>query len=350
MSIFISVLICELILRLFYADEIVLFPRYHTKVKFSEYTLRMNRPDNSFYHTSVEGKWKFEINSRGFRNNRNISYEKPENTFRVLSLGDSHTLGFEVNQDETFSFLLEKKIKENNHDAEVLNAGVSGFSTAEEYIYLINEGIKYKPDAVILGFFNNDFDDNIKTGLFELKEDSLIAKNYEHIPGVKIQDFIYQFSLVRWLSENSYFYSFSFNTVWNYAKQNLLKRSRENVIEYAVSLKRDFGGYQKKLAAKLIEKVYKFCLENNVILVIADIPALGKDGSVISSIPLELKDTFEIYSDKLISADKILEEVAKDKVHRAKGHRHISPETHSAIADVITNFLLTKIESKDGYK
>ncbi len=333
-----------MILRFFFPGIIVLFPRFHTEAQYGEYTIRMNRPDNSFYHTSVEGSWKFEINEKGFRNSNNINYEKTKNTFRVLCLGDSHTIGFEVDQEETFSYLLEENLKKQNVPAEVLNAGVSGFSTAEKYIYLIKEGIKYNPDAVVIGFFRNDFDDNIKTGLFELKNDSLIAKNFEHIPGVKIQDYIYDYAVVRWLSQNSYFYSLAFNTVWNYAKLNLLKRSRENVIEYAVSERIEFYDYQKKLTLKLIEEIYKFCRNKNIELIIIDIPSFGLKGNTGSSLPKKIIEDFKLNSDKIILADEIIKSVLPNKIHREEGHRHISPETHLVIAEKISEYLLKEIE------
>ena len=52
-----------------------------------------------------------------------------------------------------------------------------------------NEGFKYHPDVVVLGFFANDFEDNLKAGLFELDDQSrLVELKHEHIPGVRIQN------------------------------------------------------------------------------------------------------------------------------------------------------------------
>ena len=51
--------------------------------------------------------------------------------------------------------------------AEAINAGVSGFGTAEALAFLENEG-HYRPDVVVLGFYANDFEDNLKAGLFAL--------------------------------------------------------------------------------------------------------------------------------------------------------------------------------------
>jgi hypothetical protein len=45
---------------------------------------------------------------------------------------------------------------------EVINAGVVGYGTAQEWLWLREEAIKYRPDLVILSVFANDFEDNTK--------------------------------------------------------------------------------------------------------------------------------------------------------------------------------------------
>jgi hypothetical protein len=79
--------------------------------------------------------------------------EKPSGVFRVIALGDSTTEGFEVAQNDTYTAVLERYLKKYGVNAEVFNTRTSGFGTAEELLYLENEGIKYNPDAVVLGFF-----------------------------------------------------------------------------------------------------------------------------------------------------------------------------------------------------
>ena len=59
--------------------------------------------------------------------------------------------------------------------AEVLNTGVSGFSTAEELAYLENEGLRYSPDVIVVGFFANDYSDNARADLYRLVDGNLIV-------------------------------------------------------------------------------------------------------------------------------------------------------------------------------
>ena len=92
------VMLCvsEVVVRIFYKDTTVMFPRYHTDAVYGDYTLRKIRPNSNFFHTSIDGNWEFTTNSQGFRNYKDFVYEKPEGLIRIVSLGDSHTQGYEV--------------------------------------------------------------------------------------------------------------------------------------------------------------------------------------------------------------------------------------------------------------
>ena len=329
------VLICflaaEFIVRFLYKEETVLFPRYHTDANYGNITLRKIRPNSTFTHTSIDGKWKFKINKQGLRNNADYDYKRTKNKLRIISLGDSHTQGYEARQDYTFSAIIEKYLNTHGYNAEVINAGISGFSTSEELLFLENEGIKYKPDYVVLGFYANDFEDNIKSNFFKLdKNDNLILQKNEHIPGVKIQNFIYSFRLVRWLGENSYFYSLLFNNTWKYFKEKLSKNASDKLLEYAIPSQNNISDYQKELTSALIARMYKFCQNNNIKLIIIDIPKIT-DGKLIQpSVPESLIENIKNNSDGYISSKSLIAEFAGvAEIHRLHGHRHISEFTHT---------------------
>lgn len=96
------------------------------------------------------------------RADRDYSYTKRPGVQRILSLGDSFTIGFEVDYDQTFSRVMEDELNAAGRRIEVLNAGVSGFGNAEECLYLERELMKYQPDLVIVSFYANDLDDNVR--------------------------------------------------------------------------------------------------------------------------------------------------------------------------------------------
>jgi hypothetical protein len=105
---------------------------------------------------STETRQFVRINSRGFRD-RERSYEKPANTFRIAVLGNSWTEALQVPLEKTYVAVLEQKLNESscfpNKRAEVLNFGIAGYSTAQELLLLRQEVWKYHPDLVILAFY-----------------------------------------------------------------------------------------------------------------------------------------------------------------------------------------------------
>ena len=96
------------------------------------------------------------LNSQGMRD-REHSFKKEADTYRILCVGDSMVFGFGVNQDEPFPAQLQGILsgnKEKNY--EVINTAVPGHNTYQERVYLERVGIKYNPDLVIIGICMND--------------------------------------------------------------------------------------------------------------------------------------------------------------------------------------------------
>ncbi len=325
----VSEITCRTILR----KKIVLFPRFHTSAKYGDYTIRRLLPNAHFYHQSVDGMWEFKINNQGFRTTHNYIYENTNGAFRVICMGDSHTEGFESDQNKTYSEILNAYLKKNGITGEVLNAGISGFGTAEALVFLENEAYKYRPDVIILGFFANDFDDNLKSDLFRLKTNRLIETSYYHAPAVQILDKINRIPLLRWLSQHSYAYSFAFNTVWNMKKKMLYnEKQNEMMTEYAIKQNDTMDVREKKneLCLALLSRMYEFCREKNIFFIILDIPQLGCNGKAFnSSIPSKLEEMFRTRCDLLICATNILANYNDaDDLFVPNGQRHISEKTH----------------------
>ena len=343
----------ELVVRAVYGDDINFFPRYHTDAQYGKYTLRKIRPNSDFWHKSVDGSWRFVTNSKGFRNFVDFEYEKPPSTIRVISLGDSHTQGYEVRQEYTFSSVVARYLARENYGVEVINAGVSGFSTAEELLFLENEGVKYKPDFVLLGFYRNDIEDNIKSGLFKLDEDNnLFVAKTAHIPGVKIQNIIYSLPGTKWLSENSYFYSAMFNTTWVYFKKKLARTKSEATLEYANARQHEYSDYEIELASSILERLYKFCSDNDIKLVIIDVPSKDAQGRLTSSFPSSLLSSARDNSDAYVdSIDLLLDYSGVAELHLPHGHRHISEFTHTVIGtDTAKKIISLEEERKTSSK
>jgi hypothetical protein len=97
-------------------------------------------------------------NSQGLRD-RPHDYAKPAGTFRVVILGDSFMEAYQVELEETLPFRLQEILAPRN--VEVINLGVGGYGTAQEFLALREEGLRYSPDLIVLAFFAaNDVLDN----------------------------------------------------------------------------------------------------------------------------------------------------------------------------------------------
>lgn len=117
---------------------------------------------------SVTHNRRLKINSLGLRD-REHPYDKPAGVRRILVLGDSYAWGYGVSNEETFSEVLEQRFVEEHANWEVLNSGVSGWGTDQEYLYLLHEGFRYGPDLVVVAFYLiNDPLNNVNSAQYGL--------------------------------------------------------------------------------------------------------------------------------------------------------------------------------------
>jgi hypothetical protein len=127
-------------------------------------------PLYGFFHVRGYEGWqqsneyfaRVRFSQLGLRDPRD-RYEKPPGTFRILLLGDSFVEGIQVEQRETTAAVLEARLRALRPDlnVEVINAGVAGWSTGIQGLYLDHEGYRFEPDLVLVGFFiGNDLHDN----------------------------------------------------------------------------------------------------------------------------------------------------------------------------------------------
>lgn len=106
---------------------------------------------NNFVTGAYGNTVRWKNNSQGFRYNRDIGYTHDKAIIRILSLGDSFTGGYRLEQKQTFSYWLEKYFNHKNNGKKfeviptVINEPYAGL------IYLSNIGIKFNPNVVILG-------------------------------------------------------------------------------------------------------------------------------------------------------------------------------------------------------
>jgi len=143
----------EIVLRLFFAGTFHIIQDERNAVFHYDPTLGWFPIPNSGAHLIASRPLTVVHNSRGFRAPEPVKNGKPTIAF----LGDSFVWGYDVEAEERFTDKLQAKHPEWN----VLNFGVSGYGTDQEYLLLERVFDRYRPRVVFLVFSTEtDPDDN----------------------------------------------------------------------------------------------------------------------------------------------------------------------------------------------
>lgn len=121
--------------------------------------------EGNFHYSNREFSTNYSINSAGFRDDEK-SLEFP----KIITLGDSYTMGWGVEQNETFAQLIEAQT-----GLITLNTGVSSYGTAREIHSLRKvalDSLKY----LVIQYCPNDFNENKQ---YYIAQDSLVVSSQE---------------------------------------------------------------------------------------------------------------------------------------------------------------------------
>lgn len=101
----------------------------------------------------------FNINSTGLRD-KERKIKKDRNVFRILCLGDSSTFGLYLPLKNIYHSLLEERLNREYASSqirfEVINAGVTGYTSYQGLCFYKQKGFLYEPDVVTFYFGAND--------------------------------------------------------------------------------------------------------------------------------------------------------------------------------------------------
>lgn len=118
---------------------------YLNKNKILVYSMKPGK-NNWFYGTDIV------INKQGFRD---VDFDTKKDTIKIMCLGDSTTFGGTVDTNSLYTNVLSRLL---NKKYSVYNLGVDGYNTIQEAENLRINGIRYKPDIVLVTFCLNDFE------------------------------------------------------------------------------------------------------------------------------------------------------------------------------------------------
>lgn len=151
-----------------------------------------HRPlSEGFYPNGVEAR----ANSLGFRD-AEFSKVKAPGTFRILALGDSFTVGANVEQPDVYPQVLEQLLTEaSGTTVEVINTGTGGYDPFHYSAFVEHYAADYDPDMLLLGFFvgNDAFSPvadvaDTRTAVLGRRVDPDLGKG----PGVKLKVWGYE--------------------------------------------------------------------------------------------------------------------------------------------------------------
>lgn len=221
----------------------------------------LNQPGTHVRLDAPEFSVEYIVGDEGFRDEVTHSHPKPDSVLRILLLGDSFTWGAGVAYEGIWPVVFEHRCLADGLSVDVIKAGVSGYDTRQEVIYLERLLPKYRPNIVILAFLPNDLVTNLPMSGNDslesrqaLKQDSLLVRNQ----GVKDSPLHILTLLKRLFMSNDFLYTkLYFNT----------DRSQYFSVPMADRLKA-----QIMITKALLARALTYCRSNNTAFIAYSIP------------------------------------------------------------------------------
>jgi hypothetical protein len=140
-------------------------------------------PLENITYAEKDNRYAVHQNQFGLRAPDDIQLKKTPGRKRILVLGDSYVWGVGASQEELFT---APEVYGTND--ELINCGVSGYGTDQEYLFYLLKGQKFDADEVVLAFtLYNDVENNLNPKqysylkpYFTLNGDQLVLHN-DHV-------------------------------------------------------------------------------------------------------------------------------------------------------------------------
>jgi len=140
-----------------------------------------NIPGSHGKYVTGEFDVELEYNARAYRGPLR-PYAKPASTYRVVMIGDSYLEGYTVALSRRAPEVAQAMLQPL--PVEIVALGTGGYSTDQELLWLQAEGLRYRPDLVVVLFAGNDiWFNNRRTyprggkPVFKIAGDSLALNN-----------------------------------------------------------------------------------------------------------------------------------------------------------------------------
>jgi hypothetical protein len=202
-----------------------------------------------------------------------IEIKKPQGVYRILTLGDSFTMGKGVEDNETFSAVLEtimgerlRQCRKQRKKVSVINCGVDSYSPILSYIQLSRELILLEPDLVVL---NLDMSDLVQEIAY--RQQAIYDKdgNIVGVPGGNPTDtlsarFRYWIENHLFITRVALFYTNKLLGHKDLTIRGVVERANEEVIKHTLADDPTDRSAQWQLIFDSINRIHHFCRDRNI--------------------------------------------------------------------------------------
>ena len=187
----------------------------------------------------------------------------------ILFVGDSFTMGYGVIDGEEYPAIIRAAIANCGFTPglEVINAGIGNTGTGWALKFLHKEAATLKPLTVIVQIHENDFEDNVREGLYKLSESGVLLQSTPPPPGMD--------RALQYLVESMP--GLAYSRLVSLARQVRIPRlNRPNTKDISPhsGANGDGATYEERLTLRLLEEIMQIVKQRGwqLVVVLTDIP------------------------------------------------------------------------------
>ncbi len=320
---------------------------------YNKHTIWRIKANNSGKHWTQDHADFYQVCNREGFNDINHSYEKRNGVKRIMILGDSYTGGYDYPIPETFCGVVQSLL--NGHgkgEYEVMNCATPAWSTEQQYSYFIHEGIKYKPDYVLMVVAPNDIRETFTRHILQIEGDSVSP--WLRYPMLKSEKLTWRLcvhsSFAQWMRKNKMLPNAVCDEMfWKYFCCGFTDVDTIYGWEEPLFFKEAPGSVQQANArfSTLLSALDKRCAEANAKLLVSIIPTKQEfDGSLSDTSKYEpgkvcrwLADECEKKEIPFCPTFNEARNLPKSLDLYQYWEWHLNPEGHKFMGNVLSKFL-----------
>lgn len=205
-----------------------LYPRYQFSAKYGLALF----PDTEMVHKRP-GKYlyRYTVNHAGYRGPY-IDAAQIQDKKRIVVLGDSYSFGTGVQDGEQYPSVLQQAL---GSSYAVINLGNPAWTLTQQIKRFYETGKAYKPDLVILQFFENDPDELLKDQVTQVENGKLVFRDTDN----RMQ-WIKKWMSKSWL-QKSQLYNFVRQSIYLFMNKRKIEKLKKELSEQGVETEGNIG-------------------------------------------------------------------------------------------------------------